>query len=401
MTSITAIATAPRAKSHLNMVHAILQAGDSPVINPSAINSATQAATTAGTIIQNYVSTVLNQADLSLPDVLPNLPEHQKNARTHATNWRDTVQPQMISTNTDIVDFSNTFSTYFDPLAQLATQLQNNPTDPQAIANFKTGLQQLQAIVTTKQTAAAAVVTSLSGFTDDLGADARNFASDFQTAEATLAGKDGQIAALGKQIDAIHEAMNKDLTMIAAGSVAAVVGGLMIAVGALAEIETAGASTALIIGGLAVVGAGAGVAIAGGVDYSKQTSALGTAITQKTTLQQQYAATKQVNSTVQNLSSQASAALTAAGALLKGWQTLGAQFVEFQGALDRSQPDLGFFLMAQLNAAKKDWDDLGAYATKLLAFGQLSTQTGSTNAAGQLQATHHIASLEVALKKAA
>jgi hypothetical protein len=92
MTSTTANATAPREKSHLTMVHAILHAGDSPVIDPSAINSATQAATTAGTIIQNYVSTVLNQADLSLPDVLPNLPEHQKNARTHATNWRDTVQ---------------------------------------------------------------------------------------------------------------------------------------------------------------------------------------------------------------------------------------------------------------------------------------------------------------------
>ena len=195
--------------------------------------------------------------------------------------------------------------------------------------------------------------------------------------------------------------MNKDLTMIAAGSVAAVVGGLMIAVGALAEIETAGASTALIIGGLAVVGAGAGVAIAGGVDYSKQISTLGTAITQITTLQQQYAGTKQVNSTVQNLSSQASAALTAAGALLKGWQTLGAQFVEFQSALHRSQPDLGFFLTAQLNGAKKDWDDLGAYANKLLAFGQLSTQTGSTNSAGQLQATHHLAGLQLAFRKAA
>lgn len=401
MNSATGLAIAPRENIHLTIVHAILQAGDSPVIDPSAINCATQAVTTAGTIIQNYVSTVLNQADLSLPDVLPNLPEHQKNARTHATNWRDTVQPQMISTNTDIVDFSNTFSTYFDPLAQLATQLQSNPQDAQAIANFKTGLQQLQAIVTKKETAAAAVVTSLSGFTDDLGADARNFASDFTTAESTLAGKDGQIAALGKQIDAIHDAMNTDLTMIAAGSVTAVVGGLMIVVGALAEIPSGGASTALIVGGIVVVGAGAGVAIAGGVDYSKQTSDLGTAITQQTTLQQQYAATKQVNSTVQNLSSQASAALTAAGALLKGWQTLGAQFVEFQSALDRSQPDLGFFLMAQLNAAKKDWDDLGAYATKLLAFGQLSTQTGSTNSVGQLQATHHLASLQLALKKAA
>ncbi len=383
------------------MINAILKAGENPIIDPSSINAATQASTTAATVIQSYVSTVLNQADLSLPDVLPNLPDHQKNARTHATNWRDTVQPKMISTNTDIVDFSNTFATYFDPLAQLATQIQQNPQDQQAIAAFKTGLQQLQAIVTSKQTAAQNVVTLLSGFTNDLGADARDFAGDFQKAEATLAGKDGQIAALGKQIDAIHDAMNKDLAMIAGGSVAAVVGALMIVVGALAEIETAGVSTALIVGGLAVVGAGAGVAIAAGVDYSKQTSALGSAITTQKTLQLQYAATKQVNNIVQNLSSQASAALTAAGALLKGWQTLGAQFTEFLTALDRAQPDLGYFLLAQLNAAKKDWDDLGAYATKLLAFGQISTQNGPTNAAGQLQAVHHISSLKAARKNAA
>lgn len=366
------------------MLNHILQAGTNPSINSNNMKASADASTTAAVIIQNYVGTILTQADLSLPDILPDLPEHQAKARDHATSWRDVIQPQMISTNTDIVSFSNNFDSYYDPLVKLAVKIQQNPSDTASINTFKLGVQQLQALVAQKQTATHNVVNSVGGFQTTLAEDARNFASDFTTAEVALAGKDGQIAALGKQIDAINSAMSKDLTMIAAGSTAAVVGGLMIAVGALAEIATAGVSTALIVGGLVVVGAGAGVAIAGGVDYAKQTSALSTAITTKTKLQQQYSATKNVNTIVQNLSGQASAAVQAAGSLLAGWQTLEQDFIVFQSALTSATPDLGYFLIAQLNAAKADWDDVGNHARKLLDYGSLPVSNASVTSSGIL-----------------
>ncbi|RWS57900.1 HBL/NHE enterotoxin family protein [Enterobacter cloacae] len=366
------------------MLNHILQAGTNPSINSNNMKASADASTTAAVIIQNYVGTILTQADLSLPDILPDLPEHQAKARDHATSWRDVIQPQMISTNTDIVSFSNNFDSYYDTLVKLAVKIQQNPSDTASINTFKLGVQQLQALVAQKQTATHNVVNSVGGFQTTLAEDARNFASDFTTAEAALAGKDGQIAALGKQIDAINSAMSKDLTMIAAGSTAAVVGGLMIAVGALAEIATAGVSTALIVGGLVVVGAGAGVAIAGGVDYAKQTSALSTAITTKTKLQQQYSATKNVNTIVQNLSGQASAAVQAAGSLLAGWQTLEQDFIVFQSALTSATPDLGYFLIAQLNAAKADWDDVGNHARKLLDYGSLPVSNASVTSSGIL-----------------
>ena len=50
------------------------------------------------------------------------------------------------------------------------------------------------------------------------------------------------------------KAMDKDMAIIASGATADVIGGVMIAVGVLGEIETAGASTALVVTGLAVVG---------------------------------------------------------------------------------------------------------------------------------------------------
>lgn len=377
------------------MISQILAAGTSPAIGSNTLKASAQASTSAALVVQNYAATVLTQPDLSLPDVLPNLPAHQQAARTHATNWRDTVQPQMIKTNTDIVDFANSFDSYYNPLMQLAVKIQQNPKDGPSIATFASGVAQLQALVAAKQTSTTTVVNSLGSFQTDLAADARAFGADFNTAEATLAGKDGQIAALGNQIDAIHTAMDKDLAMIAGGSVAAVVGGLMIAVGVLAEIETAGASTALVLGGLAVLGTGAGVAIAGGVDFAKQSSALGTAITTKTNLQQQYAATKQVNNIVQSLSTQAAAAVTAVGSLMTGWQTLGQEFVEFQGALSSATPNLGFFLIAQLNTAKADWDDVAAQARKLLDYGNIAVGNATLAANGTftVQPAAHLALL--------
>lgn len=356
------------------MIKHILAATSAPGIGGGALKASAQASTTAAVVIQTYVGNILKQPDLALPDVLPNLPEHQKTARDHAVNWRDNVQPQMIKTNTDIVAFANAFDSYYDPLMQLAAKITQNPGDTKSIGTFSIGVGQLHGLVANKQTSATDVVSSLGDFQTKLAADARNFGSDFSIAEAKLAGKDGEIAAIGKQIDGIHSAMQKDLDMIAGGSTAAVVGGLMVAVGALAEIETAGVSTALIVGGLAVVGTGAGLAIAGGVDYAKQTSALGAALSLQSTLQQQYSATKQVNSTVQGLSKQSSAAVTAVGALLDGWQTLAQNFVEFQDALTSATPDLGYFLTAQLQAAKADWDDVAQMANKLLDYGSLSVQ---------------------------
>lgn len=59
------------------MLNHILQAGTNPSINSNNMKASADASTTAAVIIQNYVGTILTQADLSLPDILPDLPEHQ------------------------------------------------------------------------------------------------------------------------------------------------------------------------------------------------------------------------------------------------------------------------------------------------------------------------------------
>jgi len=366
------------------MIVDILASGESPIIDTEKIASSAKDATSAGVVIQNYVALILQQSDLSLPDVLPELPGHQIAARNHAINWRDNIQPFMIRTNSDIIDFANAFDSYYDPLSQLATMLQKDPANNEAIATFKLGLNQLKDLVNTKKENTEMVIKILEQFDSDIAIDARSFASDFDTASNYLAGKSGEIAALKKQLETYQSSVNRDCWLIAGGSVAFVAGAVMVVVGFLAEIPTAGASTALVVTGIAVAAGGATTAIAGAVDLANNTKMIGETIVKLSDLGKQYAATSHINSTVQNFRDGAIAALNAVNSLLIGWQTLDKDFEEFIKELDRARPDMGFFLQAQLETAKKDWNDLADLARILQSYGSIPVNSGKVNELGRM-----------------
>ena len=174
--------------------------------------------------------------------------------------------------------------------------------------------------------------------------------------------------------------------MIAGGSAAAVVGGLIIAVGVLAEIPTAGASTALVVGGVAVVGAGAGVAIAGGVDYGKKTKELKLAMESLSRAKSQFSAATNVNHYIQELSARTQEAMSAISSLQKGWQTLGNDFDITLEAFDRVDPDFAFFLCAQLEAANKNWKATLDQAKYINEQTNLPTKQGLINEDGKVDA---------------
>ena len=366
------------------MIVDILASGESPIIDTEKIASSAKDATSAGVVIQNYVALILQQSDLSLPDVLPGLPGHQIAARNHAINWRDNIQPFMIRTNSDIIDFANAFDSYYDPLSQLATMLQKDPADEYAITTFKLGLNQLKDLVNTKKENTEMVIKNLEQFDSDIAIDARSFASDFDTASNYLAGKHGQIAALKKQLETYQSSVNRDCWLIAGGSVAFVAGAVMVVVGFLAEMPTAGAATALVVTGFAVAAGGAATAIAGAVDLANNTKMIGETFEKLSDLEKQYAATSHINSTVQNFRDGAIAALNAVNSLLIGWQTLDKDFEEFIKELDRARPDMGFFLQAQLETAKKDWNDLADLARILQSYGSIPVNSGKVNELGRM-----------------
>lgn len=94
--------------------------------------------TKASTVIQTYVSIILQQPDLEL-DALPNLSAHQKTARDHANNWNDTILPLMSKTDADIIDYANKFDSFYNDLVTYAKDIKT----PQSKKNLIEGLKLL------------------------------------------------------------------------------------------------------------------------------------------------------------------------------------------------------------------------------------------------------------------
>uniref|UniRef100_A0A6U1SKE9 Uncharacterized protein n=1 Tax=Cyclophora tenuis TaxID=216820 RepID=A0A6U1SKE9_CYCTE len=74
--------------------------------------------------------------------------------------------------------------------------------------------------------------------------------TDFKNINATYAGDHGQLQQMQDQLNSAKKAISTDTEIIALGATGAIVSGLMIAVGVLAELGTAGASTTLVVAGI-------------------------------------------------------------------------------------------------------------------------------------------------------
>ena len=79
-------------------------------LNPNLKDNATNT-TSASTVVQTYVSMILQQADIKL-DALPDLLGHQKIARDHGEYWNKTILRAMSTAIADIIDYANQFQSF-------------------------------------------------------------------------------------------------------------------------------------------------------------------------------------------------------------------------------------------------------------------------------------------------
>lgn len=326
--------------------------------------------TKASTLIQTYVSIILKQPDLKLK-ALPNLPAHQKTARDHANNWNDTILPLMSKTDADIIDYANKFDSFYFDLVKYAKDIKN----PQSKKNLVEGLKLLSSTIKQKDANVEAVVNDLSTFQKNLNNDYQNFQSDVNQAAVKIEGNSGELKSLSDELDAISDAMHKDVGLMAGGAATIVAGVVMIVVGALAEIPSGGTTTALIGGGVLIVSSGVIMETLGSTDYSQQ-------IDKQKNVQEQLEGDKielvglkttknQVTGFVEHLAN----AITAATSLKEAWQTLDADLEELITAIKDVDPNIpATWLLDELNRAKLDWQVALDQAKKLQPDGKVPTK---------------------------
>ncbi len=345
-------------------------------IGGSQVKGAMSATQTASILLQNYTQTVLGTPDINLPaavgvdsksNVVTDLPKHQALARTNANYYLDHVNVTLVQGIADVVGFSNLWNAEYARLLELAKAIDtgNNKTI------FKQGIANLINQTKSKAKNTNTALSALNDFLPKIETDNRNFTTDSQNVAVALGGEHGAIEQLEKQIKADNDAINKDIAIIAGGATADVVGGLMIAVGVLAEIETAGASTALVVGGIAVVAAGTTAMVIAGKSLSKTKDDLANASRQLAIDKLCYTSTKMSSHTIANLQNAVSQGVRAVIGLQKGWQSLQSDFNEVVSQLDSSDPNLGSWLVSTLEAANTDWKDTLTLAKSLQQYGTL------------------------------
>ncbi len=321
---------------------------------PTNFKNQVRSTHTARMVVDTYATAVLEQSDIKL-DKIPELTTHQGVARDHATHWDQLVKPQIILTNTSLLDFGHNFDTFHTPLIKMARDIDRGSNRE----NFIQGLHLLERKIQEQQEAGQGALDQLQTLRSDVIVDGRDLKGDVAKAITIYGGEKGEIAMLRKANDALQDAMNTDIAIMGLGATAAVVGVLAISVGVLGEIETAGVSTGFIVVGLVLLAGGGATAGVAGLDYWKRASNYAANLETIAKDSLEMAAIHHMDNQINAVVSANRQAVGALGHMVDSWQKLGTEFNTLIKQLkDDVKPDDGPFLVAELMAAKSDWDDV-------------------------------------------
>ncbi|MFN3686161.1 HBL/NHE enterotoxin family protein [Salinarimonas sp.] len=363
---------------------------------PAPRNDITGAATklagheTGSQIIQLNVlaKAVAEQPQFPTIDVdgLRDLNKHLATAQQHAQAWLNGYSGQCWNTLQGLISFGETFDNLYGSLAAAAKAMGDETEfKPGEIAKLVGALQALQTLVRQQQDTCQKTYETLTTYRTQVTQDESTFKTDYDTANRTLGGTSGEIAQLEQKIDAEQSALSKDLAMIGGGATMMVVGGLMIAVGALAEIETGGVSTALIVGGVAVIAGGATMTGIAGKNYDDTLKALRADQTQLAKDKAELTLLQHAKGQISGLTGTLDQTTAALANLVTAWQQLdngiGAVVADLQNPQDylasirKSDPSatpqtVSIIVTAELETAQQDWSSAVDIASSLLEKGR-------------------------------
>ena len=276
-------------------------------IGGNAVASGTDASQGSAYVLQVYCQTVLQTPSL-VPPTLPGMPTDPKlaaqiaadlaTAQTHASYYLQTLNPLLFGLSAQVVGYANQWTAMFN---QLVTDA-GNINDPTSRSDFIEGINLLIKKANIGKGKSTQAATALSSFsTDKLSPDIAAFTADYNDVCAIYGTGSLEEQQLQQAINACNKGMTTDLIAVSFSAVGLVVGGAAVLIGLAGVVESAGATTVLIVGGFAVA---AGSAVAGTVamtDWAKENRALATATKSLTAAQAICASTQQTMSNIESL----------------------------------------------------------------------------------------------------
>ncbi|WP_260392261.1 alpha-helical pore-forming toxin family protein, partial [Aeromonas hydrophila] len=210
--------------------------------------------------IQTYCNSVKQQVPVDFSQ-FPNLKDNQIQinqgldlAKGHADLYLNTIQPQII---TNISNISN----YFALQNAIPAVLPPGSTKAQWLRQLSVIKEQ----ATEYQRLSADTRLVIVNLNNNLITDSSNFQGIVVNLNSKVQGDNGVLAQLNGDIDKVNAAIDGAIAGIVAGGLLVIGGAFVTAIGAVADFVTAGTSTPVVIGGVAMMVAGAGGITAGAI----------------------------------------------------------------------------------------------------------------------------------------
>lgn len=307
---------------------------NSSTIGGQGLNQPNSDQAAAGLIVQSYCNTILQQPKVDFSSLSGNanwtklkalqdsINGHLTLAQQHASDYLNGTQKKII---TNITNIDNYFT--------LQHAMASIPADT-SVSTWKSAIQAVINQCGGYQANANQIQSELSKFAQDLSNDSAGFAADINNLNELVDGDNGLLHSLSDQVSDIKSKIDGCIAGIAVSGLLIVGGVFMAVVGAVADFVTAGTSTPLVAGGIAIAAAGVGGMTASCIIMSKLSGELGDLYTQQSQLTNEVKLATNVSSIYDSLKTQCNSAATAATSMSNAWGLLA-------GDLSSIQSDLG------------------------------------------------------------
>ncbi|MED1407054.1 HBL/NHE enterotoxin family protein [Bacillus mycoides] len=321
-------------------------------LGPEGLKDALEKTGSNMLVMDLYALTIVKQANVNFDgltvinnDLQKSIKDNHDASKTNAKQWLDGLKPQIIQTNQNIINYNTQFQNYYDVLVEAAN---NNDKE-----TLKAVLTSLDDSISENKGAVDRLVQDLKVFRGKLELDTQNLKTDANKITDILSGQDAGIPLMQKQIETNQTLIDENNKVYIASSVATALGAYL---------------TATII--FAPIGAGA---LGGGI-YGVTTSQQQIKTAQDeiinlskniSTAQQQVGKLTLLKNNTNNLTETIDAAITALENVKNQWQTMGAKYKSLNDNVDRINPDKLTLLKADLNIAKRSWEQVNKYAENI------------------------------------
>jgi non-hemolytic enterotoxin B/C len=268
-------------------------------------------------VIQTYATSVNEQPPVDFSGIA-NLSSYQTQindglttAQTHATNYLNVVQPALIANMSAISNYCSTFN---------AVAAVSGTSQQQWVTNLGLLLTQSN----TSQSTAQSTLGLLQTLETNLSSDAAAFSTAVSDLNTAVSGDNGVLSTLKGEVKTVQDQIDGAIAGSVVSALAIVGGGFLAAVGGVSDFVTAGTTTPLIIGGIAIAATGVAGETAAATQLNTLNNKKARLLQEEATLQAEVKLALGISTAYESFHGQVLSAVSAAQDMVNAWTSLGS-----------------------------------------------------------------------------